>query len=209
MARNSIGAGQVINVADGRILLDVKEPILNVAAFSADGSRFALGTMNSVRVWDLNAAKEVLTINNTGGPVGLLTFSPDGARLAGAVGSIYTYGEVKVWDITDGRELLSLKGQTSVHDLVFSPDGGRLAGYRRQHDNDGIHSSVTIWGAVSGLPLLQIPIPEGHGDDRRLLFQPDGARLFLVNPYARIRVTLMKSGTPRERRQTPVADTIL
>ena len=127
VARNSIGAGQVINVADGRILLDVKEPILNVASFSADGSRFALGTMDSVRVWDLNAAKEVLTIHNTGGPVGLLAFSPDGACLAGAVGSIYIYGEVKVWDIPDGRELLSLKGQTSVRDLVFSPDGGRLA----------------------------------------------------------------------------------
>ncbi len=185
VACNRSGGGvRVLDAASGRQLLDAKEGIVNCTAFSADGSRIAWGTMDSVRLWDVDAAKEVLTIHNTGGPVGLLAFSPDGMGLAGAVGPIYVHGEVKVWNAADGRELLSLKGQTSVHDLAFSPDGRRLAAYRRQHDNDGDHPGVTLWDAGNGLPLLQLGVTEGHADThRRLQFDPVGGRLFLVNLY--------------------------
>jgi WD40 repeat protein len=182
VASNYLGKVRVLDVASGRLLLDVTEAIVNVASFSADGSRFALGTMGSVRVWDVNAAREVLTIRDPGGPVGLLAFSPNGAHLAGAIGPVYVYREVKVWDAAEGREVLSLKGQQSVRDIAFSPDGRRLAAYGWRHDNDGDHPGVTLWDAVSGLPLLQLDSHEGRGG-RRLQFQPDGGRLFLVNLY--------------------------
>ncbi len=183
VARNDTGGVQVFDVATGRELLDVKEGVLHVAAFNADGSRIAWGTMDSVRVWDVDAAKEVLTIHNTGGPVGLLAFSPDSARLAGAVGPVYVYGEIKVWDAADGRELLSLKGQQTIRDLTFSPDGRRLAAYGWRHENSGNRLDVTLWDAVTGLPLLQLDSRERRGD-RRLQFQPDGRRLYLLNPHA-------------------------
>jgi WD40 repeat protein len=182
VASNYLGKLRVLDVASGRVLLNVNEPIINVASFNADGSRMACGMMDSARVWNVNAAREVLTIRSTGGPVGLLTFSPDGTRLAGAVGPVYVYGEVKVWDAADGREVLSLTGQQSVRDLTFSPDGRRLAAYGWRHENSGDGFGVTLWDAASGLPLLQLDSRQGRGS-RRLQFQPDGGRMFLVNPY--------------------------
>ena len=182
VASNYLGEVRVLDVPSGRVLLDVSEAIANVASFTADGSRFALGTMGSVQIWDVNEAREVLTIRDPGGPVGLLAFSPDGTHLAGAVGPVYVYGEVKVWDAADGREVLSLKGQQSVRDIAFSPDGRRLAAYRWRHDNDGDHPGVTLWDAVSGLPLLQLDSHEGRGA-WRLQFQPDGGRLLLIDPF--------------------------
>ncbi len=181
VAWNAAGGVRVLDVASGRVLLDVKEAIINAAMFSPDASRITWGTMDSVRVWDVGAAGEVLTIRNTGGPVGLLAFSPDGTRLAGAVGPVYVHGDVKVWDAADGRELLSLKGHSSVADLAFSPDGRRLAAYGWRHDNIGNRLGVTLWDAVSGLPLLQLGAADWRGAGRRLQFQPDGRRLFLVN----------------------------
>ncbi len=149
--------------ASGRVLLDVKEAIINAATFSPDASRIAWGTMDSVRVWDVDAAREVLTIRNTGGPVGLLAFSPDGTRLAGAVGPVYVHGDVKVWDAADGRELLSLQGHRSVDDLAFSPDGTRLAAYGWRHGNDGEGLGVTLWDAATGLPLLRLDVADWRG----------------------------------------------
>src|SRR5205085_2043072 len=125
----------------------------------------------SARVWDVDAAKEVLAVADPGGPVGLLAFSPDGTRLAGAVGPVYVHGDVKVWDAADGRELLNLKGQRSVEDLVFSPDGARLAAYGWRHDAGGDRLGVTLWDVGAELPLLQLGVREGLGDDCRLLFQ--------------------------------------
>ena len=114
-------------------------------------------------------------------PVGLLAFSPDGTRLGGAVGPVYVHGDVKVWDAADGRELLSLQGHRSVDDLAFSPDGTRLAAYGWRHGNDGEGLGVTLWDAATGLPLLRLDAADWRGAGRRLQFQPDGHRLFLVN----------------------------
>jgi WD40 repeat protein len=170
---------RVLDVASGRVLLDGNEKIVNAAAFSADGSRIAWGTMDSVRVWNVGAAREALTIHNTGGPVVLLTFSPDGTRLAGAAGPIDAPRDVKLWDAADGHELPSLTGRRgTVGDLAFSPDGARLVAYGR---GATLGLGVTLWDAASGVPLLhQIR----NDSDFRLCFQPDGRRLFLVNPYS-------------------------
>ena len=177
----SAGDGEVRiqDVGTGRVLLDVKDTAISTT-FNADGSRIAWRDMTQhVHVWDVDAAREVLTIPEPGGEVGQMVFSPDGTRLAAPVGP----GEVKVWD-AGGREVLSLKDQGSVHDLAFSPDGRRLVTYVWRHDNDGDHPGLTVWDAVSGLPLLQLGVSDKSIEtSRRLLFEPVGGRLFLVNLY--------------------------
>jgi serine/threonine protein kinase/WD40 repeat protein len=183
VAWNFAGGVRVLDTASGRVVLDVKEAIVNAASFNADGSRIAWGTATSVRVWDVAAARQILAIPDAGGPVGLLVFSPDGTRLAGAVGPVYVHGEVKIWDAATGSAEQTLIGYQSVQDLAFSPDGARLAAYGWRHDNIGARPGVTLWDAAAGAPLLQFDVADG-GAGRRLRFQPDGGRLFLLNPQA-------------------------
>ena len=59
-------------------LLDVKDTAISTT-FNADGSRIAWRDMTQhVHVWDVDAAREVLTIPEPGGEVGQMVFSPDG-----------------------------------------------------------------------------------------------------------------------------------
>src|SRR5262249_28185303 len=108
-------------------------------------------------------------------PVGCLSFSPDGQRLASAS---HTYGwegqpavgEVKVWDATTGQYLFTLGGQTKDF-VAFSPDGRRLASV-------GHDQTLKIFEATTGRELLSWPYGEaqkfvGGG----LAFGPDGETL--------------------------------
>lgn len=65
--------------------------------------------------------------------------SPDGKRIAGAVGD----RTIKVWDATTGAVLSTLKGHTDlVMDVAFSPDGTRLA-------SASYDKTIRIWELAS------------------------------------------------------------
>ncbi len=69
-------------------------------AYSPDGRRLATGNLDgSVKVWDATSGypRELLTFGGQGLPLGHVTFSPDGSRLALAGGDSKT---VRVWDGT-------------------------------------------------------------------------------------------------------------
>ncbi len=106
-------------------------------------------------------------------PAGASALSPDGARLAVAVGP-----NVVVWDLVAGRVLFTLTGHTdTVNAVAYSPDGTRIA--TASSDN-----STIIWE----VPPAQ---PEGVAADGRRLhtlgghwrwvmavsFSPDGRTL--------------------------------
>jgi hypothetical protein len=67
--------------------------------------------------------KQAINLPTEGYPATRITVSPDGERIAGAMGD----RTVRVWD-SQGRSVVVLRGHTDlVMDVAFSPDGTQLA----------------------------------------------------------------------------------
>jgi WD40 repeat protein len=96
----------------------------------------------------------------------LVTFSPDGQRLASADAS----GAVKVWEAGSGQELHAYKGHTrQVTDVAFSPDGWRLASASEDH-------TAKVWDARNSQESRAFH-GENWGEATTVTFSPDSQRL--------------------------------
>jgi hypothetical protein len=90
-------------------------------------------------VWTAATGRELLALKGHAGGVNVVSWSPDGRRLA--TGSFD--GTAKVWDVAAGRELLTLKGHTNqVSSVSWSPDGQRLA-------TGSLDGTARVWDAAS------------------------------------------------------------
>jgi WD40 repeat protein/tRNA A-37 threonylcarbamoyl transferase component Bud32 len=138
-----------------------RQVVLNVT-YSPDGRRIASSSgangqgVSEVKVWEADTGKELLRLEERGGPILGVTFSPDGKFLASAVGFLSTEkreGEVSVWDAASGARVARLTGHTCV---AFSPDGRLLAtGHRFRGTGKG--SAVVVWDWRTGKQAHLIP----------------------------------------------------
>ncbi|MGD2123813.1 MAG: WD40 repeat domain-containing protein, partial [Gemmatimonadota bacterium] len=94
-----------------------------------------------------------------------VSFSPDGASVAAAVGD----RSAAVWDAATGEEKLVLRGHTGlVNSVTFGPNGRRLA-------TASSDSTVRVWAADTGEEIRSF---EGHdGEVVGVNFSRDGRRL--------------------------------
>jgi WD40 repeat protein len=154
-------------------------------SFSADGRRIASGS----RVWETETGKEVLNLQ--GKNASLLTFSPDGTRLAGIVstprgdGSRDVDTTVKVWDAVKGQELCTYRGHTQyVKCLAWRPDGLALASGTHVLMGghlfaSGVPGEIKLWDARTGHELFGLRgAPGGVAD---IAFTPDGRELAVLS----------------------------
>jgi WD40 repeat protein/tRNA A-37 threonylcarbamoyl transferase component Bud32 len=148
--------------------------------FSPDGWRLAATHGSGIKLWDLAAGQEPLTLHGHG--TGKVVFSPDGRSIASS-GENQT---VKVWDAATGRETLTLYGHAgNVTNTAFSPDGRRLA----SASNDG---TVKLWDAVTG---QQVRTFRGHTDGvHDVAFSPDGHHLASASDDGTVKVWDAASG---------------
>jgi WD40 repeat protein len=134
--------------------------------WSPDGSRLATATNDgTVRVWDAEAGKEVLTRREASG-VWSVRWSPDGKRLVVCAGD----KSVKVWDAGSGHEIQTFRGhaEEKARVLSLSPDGKRLA-------TAGMDMAVMIWDAQTGRSTLTL---KGHTSGVTSVdWSPDGKAL--------------------------------
>jgi WD40 repeat protein len=142
--------------------LGVLEQVSGVAhvAFSADGSRLAVGTDAGVTIWDVASGQQLGAIDAIPPFSGnALAFSPDGTRLA--VGQ--ADGMLGVWDATSFANiyLVELLPDTGYVDAVvavtFSADGSMIA--------------------ASGGPFVDGPPPPDENVQVVVLDASNGARL--------------------------------
>ena len=94
---------------------------VTAVAFSPDSKRLLTGSADkTVRVWEAETGKVLLTLKNHTKPVSALAFSSDGKSiLTGSWDKT-----VRLWNAMSGREQHVFKGDLSaIHSVAFSPDG--------------------------------------------------------------------------------------
>jgi WD40 repeat protein len=191
-----------------------EEKVLPAGAFvralgySPDGTRLAavagsLKKAPALKVWALATGKEIATVSEPAreewGAVSTLTFSPDGGRVAWAIGrgGMVMPGEVIVTEIGTGRDLARLKGHAGpVEALAFSPNGRRLVSV----ELGGMGTepgNVRIWDATTGDQLLTLRW-EGILM-RSARFSQDGRRLYTAGLFGLSQGIAIKTwdATPR------------
>jgi Tol biopolymer transport system component len=127
-------------------------------AFHPDGSQLASGSGNfqsrgqrkpgEIKVWDLAAGREILTMTLPPTEVFSIAYSPDGHRLASSSGQYYASeapGELRVWDVLTGQDVQSVRVPGgAVFGTAFSPDGLRVA-------TAGKGGAVQVWDVTGRL----------------------------------------------------------
>jgi WD40 repeat protein len=142
----------------------------NAAALAPDGRLGAFaGADKSVRLWDVEAARDLRRCIGHTASVWCVAFSPDGSKLLSGGKD----GTVRLWDVETGRELLRLDGHTDlVTGVAFSPDGRRAlsAGYDHQ---------PILWDLEKGQPVPGFAWDAGAKYINSVGFAPDGREALL------------------------------
>src|SRR5262249_21308553 len=117
-------------------------------------------------VWRIDDAQVVLRDNEHRSWVGVVRFSPDGARVA--IGSSQT---LKVFDLAGGGNVLRLDGHAAMGLSVAWSAGGRLL-YSAGGGESDEDSVIRCWQTTTGALLRTIP---GHRSPvKALALSPDG-----------------------------------
>jgi WD40 repeat protein len=167
-------------------------------AFSPDGKRLAsagdaggplfAGKPGEVKVWDLETARELCSLQGHTREVSTVCFSPQpgSGRTGQRLASANTDGTVRLWEADTGKERRTLRGHSGkVTSVCFSPDGKRLA-------SSGEDKTVKVWETDKEEAIFTLP---GHTEGVRwVAFSPDGKRLASAGEDETVRVWDAQTG---------------
>jgi WD40 repeat protein len=149
-------------------------------AYSPDGRQLASSSSDqTVRIWDVATAQEVLTLRGHDGAVASVVYSPDGRLIAS--GGDWQDATLRLWDAVTGEERGLLRWHKgNVENIVFSSDGRLIASTGR--DEPVVH----LWDVATGTERARLT---GHErPPSSIAFAPDGHRLASGSEDGTIRV---------------------
>src|SRR5205807_1267429 len=140
------------------------------------GKRLLSGSDDqTLRVWDSDSGRCLLTLDEHTRAVSACAWSPDGKRLLSGSDD----QTLRVWDSDSGRCLLTLDEHTrAVSACAWSPDGKRLL-------SGSADNTLRVWDSETGRCLAVYYLgPDGEaatldGEQRRILWASPGAWRFL------------------------------
>jgi WD40 repeat protein len=163
-----VGGGQAVMVLAAetgkeKTIASGHAALVTCVAFSSDSQTVASGSIDeTIRLWEVGAAREFKKIDAHEGGVTALAYAPGGHLLASGGRD----GLVKVWDASSQSLIQTFEGHTdSIVSVLFSPDGKLVASVADQ--------SLRIWDLGEKKMVKQIGI---GGDPGPLAWSPDGKR---------------------------------
>jgi WD40 repeat protein len=150
-------------------------------AISPDGTQIASCADDAtIKFWNVTNGTMLRSISvQRTGPythASLLAYSPDGLRLAAAIGS-----RIKIYDPQNGREVFTLTGHGgNVSALFFSSEEGRLIS-----GDQGQVNNIKVWNISNGWETGSLA--GGGGGIDSLAVGPDGTFL-VVGTSGRIKI---------------------
>ncbi len=135
-----------------------------LVSFSPAGDTLAMGGLDTVGLWDVQAHKFLRSAKTHSAPVYGIAVSPDSTLLA-SVG----YVDVQLRSLLNGQTIPLSDEVTGFTHVVFSPDGKSLA----LGAQDG---KARVW-PLDDLAHPQVFEPAIGGDVRAITFSPDGQTL--------------------------------
>jgi WD40 repeat protein len=166
----------------------IRNHYLTGVAFSPDSRRVAApGSDGTVRVWELPADEQVLSLQATTASLSGLAFNPTGDRLVTAGADRV----VRVWDTTTGKEANSLVGHDRpIRAVAFCSDGRRVA---------SVGGEVRIWDAEAGQRSRIASTPQSPSVGRSVS-SPDGRLIARIETNS---LVIRDSMTGKERMFAP------
>lgn len=151
--------------ASQQTLTSSPKPIISAASESPDAARFAFSDYDTVRIYDLGSGHCVSVLEDTRGPIRILTWSLDATKLALALGY-----DIQIFDLATGRRISRLEGQSGISSIAWSVDATRLAS---KHDG----GTTKIWDLATGHCIFTLDLDSYGGLFASLAWSYDATRL--------------------------------
>ena len=165
-------------------------------AFSPDGKVIAYPTMEGeVKIFDLEAGKEIKTLKASEKMSVCVAYSPDGKYLACGNKD----GFFKVWNTSDYSEKWNIEAHNRpVLSIQFSPENlWILTGSR---DN-----RVRVWDVVTGKAIIETE--KANANVKSIAFSPDGKQIIVSTSAILKSIQYFDVHTGKETKELPISNT--